>query len=315
MSLNEIYAKLVRDVMVNGHQTEPRGLRIRELLNYHVVLENPRDRLVTWPQRKLPKRYLGAEWIWYLSGDRRADAIAEYAPFWASIADNKGFINSNYGHRLFGGTALEGTTCINHHQFDTVVEILRRDRDSRQAICHINLPADIEASLRGSKDVPCTLNLCFHIRENKLHLTVTMRSNDAVTGFTIDVFQFTMMQELMLNLLKPYYPELKLGHYYHTAYSMHFYERDWPMCESIMAAAEIPRSIIMPPMSFLQDDPWVELELLVDMEREIRGNKEPELEALPNWNCISTYWQNFMRVCFDRRHALDELSLLSTLKE
>lgn len=316
-SCNQIYAKLVADVMNNGYESAPRGMKVRELLNYSVTLENPRDRCVTWPQRKLPKRYLGAEWLWYLSGNRNASAIAEYAPFWASIADDTGNINSNYGHRLFGYTAEEGTTEIKHHQFDTIVEILKRDKDSRQAICHINLPNDVHMSLHGSKDVPCTLNLAFHIRNDELSMIVTMRSNDAVTGYTIDIFQFTMMQELMWCLLKPTYPDLKLGKYYHTAYSMHFYERDWEMCRSIMndfdlwqaGVDNMPAPIVMGEMTFLQDDPWLEIAYLVEIEKQIRGNKEPDLESIPEFSMISPYWQNFMSVCFDKRRTITELGL------
>ena len=315
VSCNEVYAKLVKDVMTTGFESAPRGMKVRESLNYSVTLDNPRDRLVMWPQRKLPKRYLGAEWVWYLSGDRKADAIAEYAPFWASIADMNGYINSNYGHRLFGYTVEADSTAIKHNQFQTIVDILTKDKDSRQAICHINLPDDIENSLNGCKDVPCTLNLCFHIRDNALHMIVTMRSNDAVTGYTIDIFQFTMMQELMWNLLKKVYPDLKLGKYYHTAYSMHFYERDWEMCRSIIndydlwkaGEDKMPASIIMPEMTFLQDDPMLELDLMVEIEKDIRGNKEPNLTEHPLWTSLSPYWQNFMSVCFDKRRNITEL--------
>ena len=41
----------------------------------------------------------------------------------------------------------------------------------------------------------------FLIRDNKLNMITTMRSNDIYLGFTYDVFIFTLMQEILANEL------------------------------------------------------------------------------------------------------------------
>ena len=60
-----------------------------------------------------------------------------------------------------------------------------------------------------------------------------MRSNDAVFGFCNDVFTFCLFQQLMLNELRPLYPEIQLGSYFHFSGSFHIYSRHWSMMNSI----------------------------------------------------------------------------------
>ena len=74
------------------------------------------------------------------------------------------------------------------------------------------------------KDMPCTFNLVFNVRGDKLYLTTYMRSNDVIWGFCNDQFAFTLLQELVANELG-----LKLGAYVHNATSMHIYERHYAM--------------------------------------------------------------------------------------
>ncbi len=58
-------------------------------------------------------------------------------------------------------------------------------------------------------------------RGSNLHMSVTMRSNDAYMGLPHDVFCFTMLQEMVAKTLG-----LELGEYYHYVGSMHLYMSD-----------------------------------------------------------------------------------------
>ena len=86
----------------------------------------------------------------------------------------------------------------------------------------------------STKDLPCTVSLQFLIRDNKLHLIVNMRSNDLFMGFCYDVIIFTLWQEKMLVELKEFFPELKNGHYYHNANSMHIYSNNYRKIKKIL---------------------------------------------------------------------------------
>ena len=106
--------------------------------------------------------------------------IGKLAKIWLDIQDDNGMCESNYGCYLLGD------------QWHWVVSELLNDRDSRRATIVINQPYH---KGKNKKDYPCTQYVHFFIRDNKLHLGVNMRSNDAVFGFCNDVFTFCMFQQ------------------------------------------------------------------------------------------------------------------------
>jgi thymidylate synthase len=56
------------------------------------------------------------------------------------------------------------------------------------------------------------------IRDNKLHMTVIMRSNDLVFGLPNDIMWFLITQQIIADLLG-----IETGEYIHIANSLHYY--------------------------------------------------------------------------------------------
>jgi len=236
-SFTDAYYALV-DTTYNGYEyeTAPRGLKIRENLFTSFVITNPRDRMLYVPERNFPLDYVMAEILWYVSGNNETDWISNYSSFWKAISDDGKTANSAYGARIFKQHSYQSPFDCNGSTFPDgwsqwkyIKEELTRDPDSRRAVIHIRQPQD---SYLAKKDVPCTLNLQFFIRDKKLHLVVQMRSNDLILGTALDVPAFTFMQEMMAMELG-----VELGYYYHTSNSMHVYDRHYKMCEDILANA------------------------------------------------------------------------------
>jgi thymidylate synthase len=100
------------------------------------------------------------------------------------------------------------------------------DPNTRQAVITLwDFELDNE---RGKHDYPCTLSLHFMIRNHKLDLHVTMRSNDVWWGLAYDAFQFTQLQATLACSLG-----IGIGRYFHHANSLHVYERDFDKIESL----------------------------------------------------------------------------------
>ena len=179
-----------------------------EVINAITVIDNPTECIMKNPIRNLSLKYAIGELLWYLSGNNSLQEIQKYTHNWDRMSDDGITVNSNYGY------------CIQHkYEFDQwkyVEDLLRKSPESRQAVIPIKT-----ASTEQSKDVNCTVCLQFFIRNNKLHLTTYMRSNDIWLGFPYDVFQFTAMQIVMSMRLG-----VELGTYTHIAGSLHLYERD-----------------------------------------------------------------------------------------
>jgi thymidylate synthase len=102
-------------------------------------------------------------------------------------------------------------------------ESLLADKDTRQAIMRFSLP---EHQWMGNKDQTCTMHGNWLIRDNKLNLTITMRSQDMVKGAVYDWPWFCSLMDKMLVELKSAYPELAKGRYTHIVHSIHCYEKD-----------------------------------------------------------------------------------------
>src|SRR5690606_21700179 len=86
-----------------------------------------------------------------------------------------------------------------------------------------------------TKDKLCTNTIMFRIRNNKLNMSVQMRSNDIVTGLGIDAHMFSLIYEIVYQSLLEKYWDLQVGNYHHTASSFHIYERNFQMMEEIAA--------------------------------------------------------------------------------
>lgn len=303
--LNNDFRTCLSRLFEHGSEAHPRGTTTRELLNYNISLYDPRNRIINFPDRKTNLKYLLGEFIWYISGSSDPAGILPYSKFWDNIRNSgdfdeypKGTVNSNYGTRLFGHLEAPGAFWEGNiqpiNQWQETVELLRRDKDTRQAVMNIHVPGDRHA---GNKDVPCTLTLQWFIREDELHLIVNMRSNDIILGFTNDVFQFTMLQEVMLLSLKETYPKLKLGQYFHNAGSMHIYDRHFDMATKIIAderTLELP----MVPMDACDDRVMTGL---VGIEAAWQAAGAPtifDFDTIPAWDLLTPYWKNLVLMCF-----------------
>ena len=301
--LNQDFKTCLSHLMAHGMVAKPRGSETRELLNYNITLINPRNRVITFADRKTSTKYLLGEFIWYLCASSKPDGILPYSKFWDAIRNSgdepyydEGTINSNYGVRLFGFCGLPAFVCNQESgepidQWAETIELLKRDKDSRQAIMNIHVPSDRHAS---NKDVACTLTLQFMIRENKLHMITNMRSNDIIRGFTNDVFQFTMLQECLMLQLRETYPELDLGHYYHNAGSMHIYDLHYDMAGKIMNAKNA-YDLDMIPMDKFDENIRMALIRCEEAWRAIGMPEAFNFSTVDEWMDLTPYWQTAMK--------------------
>lgn len=210
------YARLLDQYRGNLRCAESRdGAVAAEILNAITVVKDPTRMIVTSPARKLPMRYAVGELLWYLSGSNRLRDIQLFSSAWDRMSDDGKTVNSGYGHKIFNFYGF--------NQFDDVMQRLIKDPNSRQAVIHIKNPRPYTDE---TKDTPCTLSLQFFIRDGKLHLTVTMRSNDIWTGVPYDMFSFCCFQVILAMQLG-----VGVGTYTHQAGSLHIYERNLPQGE------------------------------------------------------------------------------------
>lgn len=227
------------DVVRRGPPGEARGQATRNVRD--LVLQLRAEPILTnFRARKFSPNYAKREWLWYLGADAFDDSICEHATMWKKLAQPDGRFYSNYGYYIFdpdyGGHGIS--------QFQYVVQMLKDDPGTRRASMVL---LDANHLFAENVDTVCTYAINFGIENGGLHMTVNMRSNDVIFGFTNDAFCFSQLYEFVYQLVKLKYPSLKRGEYLHHANSMHVYERHFDMIKQIVddgyagyARAEVP---------------------------------------------------------------------------
>lgn len=181
----------------------------KALFNVGFYLNRPQETYIKSGFRKWSKEYAQAEWQWYLSHDRRVKTLGEIygkvPDIWQMMADENGEVNSNYGWQW-----------QRESQLDRVIEKLKSNPNTRHAAISIYDGKEIN---KYSKDTPCTYAVQFTIIDEKLNMSVYMRSNDLWFGFCNDQYQFSMLQQRVATELG-----VEVGWYYHHAHNMHLYK-------------------------------------------------------------------------------------------
>jgi thymidylate synthase len=198
----------------------------KEFLGVAFNIMYPEKCIITNPIRKLNTEYIKKEIEWYESGDRDITEISKHASMWKKIADNDNKVNSNYGYHFYHKKTQNGMT-----QFEWIIDKLRSDHRTRQAIVNIN---GIEHKY-PTKDFPCTTSFQFFIKDKKLHMIVHMRSNDLIFGLCNDLPAFVSFFKKVLDKLNSYKEfDLKMGDYTHMVNSLHVYKRHYEMINKLV---------------------------------------------------------------------------------
>ena len=180
----------------------------KAIFNCGFYIENPLDNHIVNEERDWKHEYAEAEWQWYLSGDPSIDKLGKIygkiPPIWERMADAKREVRSNYGWQW-----------NREDQLDQVIDKLKNKPDTRHAVVSIYDGKEID---RYTYDTPCTYAVQFTIIDNKLNMSVYMRSNDLWYGFCNDQYCFSMLHKIIAERLS-----MDMGWYYHHAHNMHIY--------------------------------------------------------------------------------------------
>lgn len=271
-SLDDLLAKVYRQILARGTRIEPTKGSAREIYGVLLKLSAPRLRLSRTESRGMLFSCLG-ELLWILAGSNALDFIEYYISEYKKSSDDSRTVHGAYGPRLFGKRPND--------QLTRVISSLKSKPDSRQAVVQL---FDRRDTLEYHSDIPCTCTMQFVIRDRRLHMLTSMRSNDAWLGLPHDVFAFTMIQELVARSLG-----VELGEYRHAVGSLHLYERNYQQAIHYLEEGWQPRR---PMPSMPQGDPWPSVKKLLDFEEQVRKGEASSLDPrglmAPYWSDLAT---------------------------
>jgi thymidylate synthase len=246
-----------------GESTDGQGdaPAMRELIAYQTGLRDPLARIVATPSRRLNPIGAVARFVWMVAGNDRLADIKFYEPKVANYTDNGLTVpGSSYGRRMF-----EPRPGLD--QIAGAVARLRKDAASRRAAAVIWDPSD---AVRESHDIPCAFGMFFHSRGDGLVATTVMRSNNAVRLLPYNVFEFSLLGEVVAAEI-----DVPLAAYVHWAASMHILDQYGEMEQARRLAAAGPTTSVRMPEMPRDPSPLRQTSALARHEADVRHASGP----------------------------------------
>lgn len=253
------YAELCRAVRDHGDVVAPRGYASREVHGVIQVRNPRRDAMPHSIGRGLNLAIGACEALQLIGGVATPNLLTRIGAAFDAFKDGE-VLAGAYGPRI-------------RWQLSQVVRRLKSDAASRQAILQIYDPA--YDSYGETRDVPCTLNLQFALRNDRLDVTVNMRSNDLWWGFAYDVFQFSQLQRVLAEALS-----VSCGTYTHHATSLHLYERNFDAVDELTEPSDV--AILAPALLRLDTSRTID-DWQSDAQRLLRGGRPRWVHDLDDW--------------------------------
>lgn len=231
---NLSYKDVISEILHHGQEVSPRGQKTWELQPYIHKINNPLKSLCSVPGRKANPFFNMAENMWILGGHGDSEWICSFNNKLLEFQGDEGHsdFNAPYGRRIrFYNKHREGITkatpYTNHDvskmpKIDQLLhcyESIKKDAFTRQAVVTLWNPV-LDYHLNITKDRPCNTTIYFKVRDGKLNMTVSNRSNDVHLGlYGVNFVQFSCIQMF----LKAGFPDMLTGHYVHISDSLHIY--------------------------------------------------------------------------------------------
>lgn len=205
----------MRQTRFLGHESAPRGMKVRECVGEQIKIRDVSRWMFDLPRRNARHEIGIIEGLQLVAQTSVPSSLTRRFRVFNNYADG-GVLDGAYGIRA-------------HGMIRRIIELIDADRDSRQAV--ITIFSSNRDLAVASRDVPCTLSLQFLVRDEKLHMVTTMRSNDVWKGLQYDLIQFIMLQHVISDALM-----VDLGTYTHNVGSLHVYATDFMNVENVIEA-------------------------------------------------------------------------------
>ena len=211
---DEVWHQLLNALFHNGERVGPRGEGTSERTGVSLELYNPRMNILVDKTRNPQYRFMVAEWLWIWFGRDDVKTISRFNPHIVQFSDDGQRFTGAYGPPV-------------KQQWPRILKKFADDPETRRAVIEIPRPSG------PTKDEPCTLSLQFLCRLGRLDCIVTMRSSDVWLGLPYDVFNFSMLQNILAGQLGADIGTLRL-----QLGSSHLYDRDRDKAKEVLAACD-----------------------------------------------------------------------------
>lgn len=223
----EAFLGEISRVIEGGREVTRRTDPTRELVGESFAIMDPLQRCIVVRHRNNNVAASIAEALWTIAGRDDLAFIEPYLPRAAGYSDDGVTWRGAYGPRLRSHFGVD--------QLDEARRLLLHDSHTRRAAMSLFDPGSDYADV-DTKDVPCNNWLHFLRVQDRLDLSVAVRSLDLMWGFSgVDSFLWSVVHELMAA-----WAGLEVGRQHWFVGSCHVYENHLLRVEQMLAAGAGP---------------------------------------------------------------------------
>jgi thymidylate synthase len=162
--------------------------------------------------KKVHLKSIVHELLWFLAGDTNIKYLNDHGvTIWDEWADKNGELGPVYGHQWRSWPTRDGGTI---DQIANVVEMIRRNPDSRRLIVSAWNPADVDKMALP----PCHCLFQFFVAKGRLSCQLYQRSADIFLGVPFNIASYAL-----LTLMVAQVTNLTPGEFIHTFGDAHLY--------------------------------------------------------------------------------------------
>ncbi len=239
-----IYNETIQEILDHGTWDKDQQVRTKwedgspaytkSIINKQIKFDNSEVPILTTKRVAWKTAIKELLWIWQHK-DNDVDNLNKMGvKIWDEWKQSDGTIGKSYGfqmgkkcRRMFAGNDLKGNpTYIYFDQVDYLLHQLKNNPSSRRHITSLWNIDDLDDMALN----PCVWNTHWQVLEDKLHLTVGVRSNDVGLGQPFNIFQYYVLQG-MISQVTGY----ELGTLTFNIDNIHAYERHLePLSQQIL---------------------------------------------------------------------------------
>jgi thymidylate synthase len=150
--------------------------------------------------------------LWFLKGDTNIKYLRDHGvSIWDEWADANGDLGPVYGHQWRSWPAPDGRSI---DQIANVVDMIKRNPDSRRLIVTAWNPADVEKMALP----PCHCLFQFYVGDGKLSCQLYQRSGDVFLGVPFNIASYALLTMMVAQVTG-----LRPGDFVHSLGDAHLY--------------------------------------------------------------------------------------------
>jgi thymidylate synthase len=224
------YRKLLDSVLSDGVNKHDRtGTGTRSIFGYQMrfSLDDGFPMLTT---KRLPLKAIVHELLWFLKGDTNIGYLTNHGiTIWNEWADAKGDLGPVYGRQWRSWPTSDGSGI---DQIKNVIEMIKRNPDSRRLIVTAWNPADVDKMALP----PCHCLFQFYVADGKLSCQLYQRSADIFLGVPFNIASYALLTMMVAQVTG-----LKPGDFVHSFGDAHLYSNH--LDQARLQVTRSPRSL------------------------------------------------------------------------